>query len=227
MKSDSTDPADQLIDDIHTLHSSAWAKAAPPTSPKEVYEQAMLVAMRTLSVELLQQGVTTAIMEGAFLLWWLRLSCFNHYFAEGGLERSIKRIGPIVGPISNILIRIGKEAEDEKPLPEMQRLGEKLEELRGLAGGAVATWPVDKADELAQTETANTLIQKTLQVSMDVGIPSNVMERFLLYFWFRCTSNRYGLPEAFFQTVERHWDKAIDEINRYMDEQAATDRRQA
>ena len=49
----------------------------------------------------------------------------------------------------------------------------------------------------------------------------------LLYFWFRSTVNRYGLPEAFFQKVERHWDAAMDEINRYIDAQAEADRRHA
>ena len=51
-----------------------------------------------------------------------------HTDLRGYCQRSLKRIGPIVGRISDILIRIGKEVEDEGPLPEMQRLGEKLEE---------------------------------------------------------------------------------------------------
>lgn len=230
MKSDSTDPTDKLtdklIDDIHGLHTSAWATAAPPTSRKQVYERAMLDTMRSLSVELLQRGVTTAIMEGAYLIWWLRLTCINHHFAEGGFERSLKRIGPLVGPVSDILIRVGEEAEEE-PLPELQRLGEKIEELRGLCGGAVATWPDSRQTEAGQNEIANTFIQKTVLMCTDAQIPASVMESLLLYFWFRCTVNRYGLPEAFFQKVERHWDEAIDQVNRYMDDLAAADRQQA
>ena len=99
--------------------------------------------------------------------------------------------------------------------------------LRGLCGGAVATWPDSRRAEAEQTEIANTYIQKTVLMCIDVEIPAGVIESFLLYFWFRCTVNRYGLPEAFFQKVERHWDEAIDKINRYMDAQAEADRRQA
>src|SRR5258708_51209 len=84
MPSDSTDPADKLIGEIHHLHTAAWAGAAPPTSQKEVYQRAMADTMRSLSIELLRQGVTTAIMEGAYLLWWVRMACINHDFAEGG-----------------------------------------------------------------------------------------------------------------------------------------------
>ncbi len=224
MPSDSTDPADTLIEDIHELHTAAWATAAPPTSKKEVYERAMLSTMRSLSVELVHRGVTTAILEGAYLVWWLRLACINHEFAEGGFERSLKRMGPLVGPVSDILMHIGKEAEAEEPSPELQRLGEKIEALRGLCGGAVATWPESREAEAAQTEIANTLIQKTLLMSMEAGIPADVLESLLLYFWFRCTVNRHGLPEAFFQKVERHWGRAMEQVNRYMDEQAAADR---
>lgn len=95
-----------------------------------------------------------------------------------------------MGRISDILIRIGKEVEDEGPLPEMRRLGEKLEELRGQAEGAVSTWPDSKEAEVAQTETANTLFQKSVLIDIDAGIPADVIESFLLYFWFRCTTTR-------------------------------------
>ena len=96
-----------------------------------------------------------------------------------------------------------------------------------MCGGAIATWPDSRRAEAEQTEVANTYLQKTVLMCIDVEIPAGVIESFLLYFWFRCTVNRYGLPEAFFQKVERHWDEAIDEINRYMDAQAEADRRQA
>ena len=109
----------------------------------------------------------------------------------------------------------------------MQRLGEKLQELRSLSGGGVATWPDSPEAEAAQTDIANTFIQKTLMMSIDMGIPSSVLESLLLYFWFRSTTNRQGLPEAIFQKIERHWDEAMEAINRYLDEQATADRRQA
>lgn len=181
--------------------------------------------MRKLSLELLHRGVTTAVMEGAYLMWWLRVSCVNHRFSEGGFERSLSRIGPLVGPISEIIMRLGKEIVDDGPLPEMQRLGEKIEELRDMHGGAVVTTPKSREEEDAQTETAHALIQRTILVTADLGIPSPVIESLLLYFWFRCTANRHGLPEAFFQKIERHWNVVMEHVNRYMDEQAAGDRR--
>jgi hypothetical protein len=225
MKSNPTDRTEKLIDEIHDIHASAWSGAAPPASKKEAYERAMLDAMRKLSLELLRRGVTTTVMEGAYLMWWLRLACINHRFAEGGFERSLSRVGPLVGPVSEIMMRLGKEIEDDGPLPEMRRLGEKLEELRGLHGGAVATKPRSREEEDAQTEIAHVLIRQTVLASADVSIPPAVIEGMLLYFWFRCTANRYGLDEAFFQKIERHWGIVIEHINRYMDEQAAADRR--
>jgi hypothetical protein len=92
--------------------------------------------------------------------------------------------------------------------------------------GAGRRWAVAAFAEAEQTEMVNTLIQKTVLLCIDAQIPGEVIESFLLYFWFRCTVNRYGLPEAFFQKVERHWDEAIDQVNGYMDAQAAADRRQ-
>jgi hypothetical protein len=224
MKSKATRSAEKIMDEIHDIHTAAWASAAPPASRQDAFERIMADAMRKLSRELLLRGVTTAILEGAYLIWWLRLACINHGFAKGGFERSLDRIGPLTGPISHIMIRLGKEIEDAGPTPEMRRLGKKLEQLRYLHGGSVVTAPNTRQEEEAQTETAHALIQKTLIASADVGIPPSVLESMLLYFWFRCTANRYNLTEAFFQKIERNWGTVMDHINRYMDEQATADR---
>jgi hypothetical protein len=207
--------ADQIIDEIRDLRGSVWSGAKTFASEEDRHQRLMLEAMRKLSLELLHRGVTTAVMEGAYLMWWLRISCVNHRFAEGGFERSLSRIGPLVGPLSEIIKRLGDEIEDDGPIPEMQRLGEKVEELRGMHGGAVVTMPSSREDEDRQT----------IIVTADVGIPPPVIESLLLYFWFRCTANRYGLMEAFFQKIERHWSVVMEHVNRYMDEQAAADRR--
>jgi hypothetical protein len=217
--------ADQIIDEIRDLRGSVWSGAKTFASEEDRHQRLMLEAMRKLSLELLHRGVTTAVMEGAYLMWWLRISCVNHRFAEGGFERSLSRIGPLVGPLSEIIKRLGDEIEDDGPIPEMQRLGEKVEELRGMHGGAVVTMPSSREDEDRQTEIAHALIQQTIIVTADVGIPPPVIESLLLYFWFRCTANRYGLMEAFFQKIERHWSVVMEHVNRYMDEQAAADRR--
>jgi hypothetical protein len=225
MASKPTDRADELIDEIRDLRAGVWSGAAAIASEADAHQRLMLEAMRKLSVELLHRGVTTAVMEGAYLMWWLRVSCVNHRFGEGGFERSLGRIGPLVGPISKIIMRLGEEIEDDGPLPEMQLLGEKIEELRGMHGGAVVTTPKSRDEEDAQTEIAHELIQQTILVTADVGIPPTVIESLLLYFWFRCTANRYGVREAFFQKIERNWSVVMDHVSRYMDEQAATDRR--
>src|SRR4051812_42461280 len=105
MDPESTDAAEKLLDEIRDLRKSAWSKAAPPTSDEHAYQLLMLDRMRALSVELItRQGVTTAILEGAYLIWWLRIACMNHRFAEGGFERSIGRIGPLMGPVSDIMV---------------------------------------------------------------------------------------------------------------------------
>jgi hypothetical protein len=188
----------------------------------------MLDRLRALSVELItRQGVTTAILEGAYLVWWLRIACTNHRFAEGGFERSIRRIGPLVGPVSDIMARLGEEIEDDGPVPELKLLGEKVERVKAMAGRPAATRPESREAEDAQTELVHAGIRQAVLQSIDDGIPPGVIEGMLLYFWFRCTVNRHGLKGAFFQKLERHWDLVMDHVNRSMDDQAAADRRHA
>ena len=184
----------------------------------------MLERMRALTVDLGQQGVTIAIMEGAFLMWWLKLTCFNHKFAEGGFERCLIGIGPVMGPVGDILNGLGHEIQDEGPLPEMRLLGEKLEQVRGLIGGWSQSVPKSREEEAAQTEVAHTCIRRTLVESIDAGVPPALLESMLLYFWFRGTALRRGLKESFFQKLERHWELVIDRVNAYMDQLADASR---
>jgi hypothetical protein len=221
MTLDSSDSAEQLMNDIRTLHTSAWAKAAAPASREEAHHRILLDAMRKISVGMLHYGVTTAVIEGAYLLWWMRFARINHGFPD----EDWKRMARLLGPISDIFRRLADEIEDDGPMPELQLLGEKVEELRALAGGTVATWPKSKQAEEEQTELAHKFIRTVLVTSIDNRVSPHLIESMLLYFWFRFTVNRCGLEEEFFQKLERNWEVVMEHVNRYMDEQAAADRR--
>jgi hypothetical protein len=113
VRDESTERLEKLLEDVHEIHQSLWADAAAPTSRKDEQQRLMLERMRALAVDLGQQGVTIAIMEGAFLMWWLKPACFNHKFTEGGFERCLSRIGPVMGPVGDILNGLGHEIQDE------------------------------------------------------------------------------------------------------------------
>jgi hypothetical protein len=224
VRDESIDRLEKLLEDVHEIHQSLWANATSPGSSKEDQQRLMLERMRALAVDLGQQGVTIAVMEGAFLMWWLKLACSNHKFAEGGFERCLSRIGPVMGPVGDILNGLGHEIQDEGPLPEMRLLGEKLEQVRSMIGGWSQSVPRSREEEAAQTEVAHTCIRRTLIESIDAGVPPALMESMLLYFWFRCTALRRGLKESFFQKLERHWELVMQRVNDYMDRLAAADR---
>ena len=135
MSDESTDPIEMLLEGVHEIHQSLWRTPRPPIEEGRAAAAHAGGAGFALTVDLGQQGVTIAIMEGAFLMWWLRLACFNHKFSEGGLERYLSGIGPVLEPVGDILNGLGHEIQDEGPLPEMRLLGEKLEQVRGMIGG--------------------------------------------------------------------------------------------
>ena len=89
------------------------------------------------------------------MIWWLKIACHNHGFAEGGFERCLARIGPVMKPIGDILDRLGHEIQDDGPLPEMERLAQKLEEARDIYGGCGRSWPNSREESDAQTERAH------------------------------------------------------------------------
>jgi hypothetical protein len=78
---------------------------------------------------MLHYGVTSAVMEGAYLLWWIRFARINHGFPD----EDFKRMARHLGPISDTFRRLARMIEDDGPMPEMQRMAEKIEALRDLA----------------------------------------------------------------------------------------------
>lgn len=155
---------------MREIHRALWENAKPPASEKEIQQRFLLERLRALSLELLLQGVTSAIVEGAFLIWWLKIACHNHGFAEGGFERSLARIGPVMKPIGDILDRLGHEIQDDGPLPEMERLAQKLEEARDSFGGCGRSWPKSREESDAQSELAHQRIRPALLTRKDPGL---------------------------------------------------------
>jgi hypothetical protein len=221
MKPDPTNRTHKLMDDIRDLHISAWAQARPPATREEAHHRILLDGMRQISVGMQHYGVTSAVMEGAYLLWWIRFARINHGFPD----EDFKRMARHLGPISDIFRRLADEIADDGPMPELQRMAEKIEELRARAGGTVVTWPESRQAEQEQTELAHKFIRTVLQTSIDNGVSPSLIESMLLYFWFRCTVNRCGLKEEFFQKLERHWDVVMEHVNHYLDEAAAAEPR--
>lgn len=216
-------PQDPL-EEVRQIHRALWESAPPPASVEEAQQRFLVERLRSLSTELVLQGVTSAILEGAFLLWWLKVACINHGFAPGGFERCLARIGPVMQPIVALLNRLGEEIQDEGPIPEMVRLGEKLEQARDLHGGG-GSWPQSAAEEEAQTQLVHERLRSALQEWLEAGVSPGLIESMLFYYWFRATAINRSLKEFFFQKLERNWDQVRALLNQHLDEQAAADRR--
>lgn len=213
---DSGDPSpEELIERIKDLRHSAWASAKAPETEKDAQQLYVQNRFRQLSVDLLQRGVTIAMLEGTFLVWWLRLVCIQR-FAAGGFDICLAYIGPLMAPIPQILERLYDEIEDEGPMPEMQELGSQIDRLKSHAG-AWLSWPKSRDIAAAEQELAMNSLQPLLIDLIDEGIKPAVLESMLFYFWFRSTALRRNLHEYFFQKLERNWDTVMDRINEYVD----------
>lgn len=90
---ESTSP-EELIEQIHALRRAACTFAKPAVTGKEAQQMYVRDRFREVSVDLLQRGVTVAILEGAFLVWWLRVACAQR-FEKSGFEYCLAHIGPL------------------------------------------------------------------------------------------------------------------------------------
>lgn len=210
---ESTSP-EELIEQIRALRRAAWTFAKPAVTGKEAQQMYVRDRFREVSVDLLQRGVTVAILEGAFLVWWVRVACAQR-FEKSGFEYCLAHIGPLMQPIPQIFERLFDEIDDDAPMPEMKELGEKVDSLKQHAG-AWLSWPKSRDMAGAEQDLAFRSIQPLLVEFIDEGIQPAVLESMLFYFWFRCTALRRNLHEYFFQKLERHWDAVMERVNGYL-----------
>jgi hypothetical protein len=74
-------------------------RARPPATDKEAQEMYVPDRLRQLSIDLIQRGVTVAILEGTFLVWWIQgfWSDLRTAFAgkkKGVLTPSVDQVNP-------------------------------------------------------------------------------------------------------------------------------------
>lgn len=136
--------------------------------------------LRQLSADLLQRGVTLAILEGTFLVWWLRLACLQR-FEPGGFEACLAHIGPLMQPIPPLLERLYDEIQDEGPMPEMKQLGDKVDRLKQHAG-AWQSWPKSRDLAAVEQDLTSDRLQSLLVECLDQRLQPAVMESMLFYF---------------------------------------------
>lgn len=206
--------AEELLQEIRDLHERAWASAAPPASEKDAQKLYVQNRFRQLGAELMERGVTLAMLEGTFLVWWLRLACTQRW-EKGGFEFYLAHIGPLMAPVPQILERVYNDTRDAGPAPEMKELGEKLDRLKQHAGGWLS-WPKSRDIAAAEQDRAMSALQALLLELTDEGMKPAVLESMLFYFWFRCTAIRRNLYESFFQKLERNWDTVMERMDAYL-----------
>jgi hypothetical protein len=121
----------------------------------------------------MERGVTVAMLEGTFLVWWLRSACAQR-FEKGGFEFCLAHIGPLMEPIPQILERLWDEIQDAGPTPEMKGLGDKLDSLKSHAG-AWLSWPKSRGIAAAEQELAMSSIQPLLVELIEEGVKLAVL----------------------------------------------------
>jgi hypothetical protein len=205
---------EDLIEQIKDLRRSVWASAQAPLTEKDAQQLYVQERLRHLSADLLQRGVTVAMLEGTFLVWWLRLACAQR-LDEGGFEFCLAHIGPLMEPIPQILEQLYDEIEDAGPMPAMKELGDKLDSLKSHAG-AWLSWSKSRDIAAAEQDLAMRSIQPLLMEFVDQGVKPPILESMLFYFWLRSTALRRNLHEYFFQKLERNWDTVMERVNDYL-----------
>ena len=170
---------EELLEEIRELHRSAWASAARPTAEKDRQKLYVQDRFRQLGAELMERGVTVAMLEGTFLVGWLRLACAQR-FEKGGFEFCLAHIGPLMAPVPQILERVYDETRDAGPAPEMKELGDKLDSLKQHAG-AWLSWPKSRDIAAAEQDLAMSSMQPLLVELIDEGVQPAVLEVSVAY----------------------------------------------
>lgn len=82
---------------------------------------------------------------------------------------------------------------------------------------------LDKPEHLSrselelQTEMAMSCLHVLYENCREHGFDGMLIETSLFYYWLRTSIIREGIPEQFFQKIERHWTEAVRRKNSVMD----------
>lgn len=153
---DWSEVTDDPLADVEALHEAAWRNAPPPATAAQAQQQHALARFQEAGVDLVHEGVTTLILEGVYLVWWVKIACANRGKGGPGVDKALSRIGGLMKPIKQRMEALAATIVDDGPTPELALLGQRMQgrarcgrrrpdpagdEGRGDAPGREGAWP--------------------------------------------------------------------------------------
>lgn len=177
----------------------------PATTENEVQTLSVKTQMSALLQDLLRDQISPRILQLIFLWNWLEFFCHlrkqHNRYALGEVEGKLaKRIKSVVAAL-----------KDDGPTPEMKRVAELLENARKEVGSIEA--PTEKSEVERQNEIALRRLHALIATFLEREINPYIIRNMCLYFWARLSTMNEGVPEAFFQTIERNWPLIVSSFD--------------
>jgi hypothetical protein len=164
----------------------------------------------------LDEEVSSFAMEGAFLNAWLIYAFRRMGVPTDEAERLRRTFGKEMKEILALL----EQSCDALPSPTRSSAFDKRVARIEAARAAPETWlgrpPASKGEAEWEVTPAFEHLQSAISFCNAAQVPDDVMEAMFFRFWLRTRVINDRTPEAFFQTLDEHWDQVHARVQSYM-----------
>jgi hypothetical protein len=203
---------DALFAEIARLYRAIHRHDPPAANARERQAAIALSGLQRVLLELVEQSVHLVTLESALFYHWLRLATLTRQLDEALFDAWSSDLGGVMQAVGSELRAAAAELPDDEPSAQMRMLGDKVQQLRALAGGLLHQPLPPRADIERMTDVTNRALFAFARECLDQAIDPGLLEASYLYYWVRISTVRANVPERVFQKLERHWPQAYARV---------------
>ncbi len=207
---------EHVLSDLNAIHKDVHKDDPPPLNENQRHAQIILSNLEQTVMELVLNDVSPSILENSLFYFWIRLTTWNHGFGEKIFESWTSNMETIMKSIADFILKAEKEIKDNGPTILMEELGQKVQILRKYVNDMYKD-NLSRVELKRQTKKAMRSISSLVNDFMEQELHPVLVEKALLYYWFRMSVLRENVSESFFQKMERNWDIVFNHIYKVVD----------
>jgi hypothetical protein len=209
---------DALLDQIRELHQRIHRDAPPPANELEERTLYAMSGLHAALQELILERMNLDTVELSLFYFWLRITTLSHGIAEAKFKVLAGNMPMVMQALVTRIKEIASGIRDAGPTAEMRAMRDKIQAAKDIIYRSRPPERLPRDEITRQAELTNGRLYHLIGDWLTQEVYPGIIERVLLYHWFRTSTINANVSEEFFQKIERNWPEVADALDTFLEE---------
>jgi hypothetical protein len=213
-----TPMTDALLDQIRELQQRIHRDTPPPEGDVAQRTLYAMSGLQAVGRELLLQRVNMDTIELSLFYFWLRITTLSHGISEAKFKALSGDMPMVMQALVTRTKEIASGIRDAGPTADMRAMCDMVQEAKDILYRSRLAARLTSDEMTRQAELTNGRLDHLIGDWLTQEVNPGIIERVLLYHWFRTSTINANVPEEFFQKIERNWPDVADKLDTFLED---------